>query len=217
MSTRAFISWSGGKDCALSLYLAEKENVNVKYLLNIVTEDGKYSRSHGLRPDVIKKQAEYIGAELIQVRTSWEEYEKNFKNALILLKEKGVTAGVFGDIDLEDHRMWVERVCSEVGIDAILPLWGMEREEIFKEFFKAGFRAVICSVKEGVIDKKWLGHELDEKFIKELRKLGTDICGENGEYHTFVYSGPIFKDELRLKFGKVKYRGSYYYIEIAVV
>ncbi|MEM2271831.1 MAG: diphthine--ammonia ligase [Archaeoglobaceae archaeon] len=213
---KAFASWSGGKDSCLALYKALQSGAEVKLLLNTITEDGLYSRSHGIRAEVLKKQAEAIGIDILQIKTSWGDYEKNYKEALLRLKSEGFTHGVFGDIDLEVHREWIEKVCRSVGIAVLLPLWKMEREKILREFINAGFRAVVCSVKESILGKEWLGKEIDESFIEEMKKRSVDVCGENGEFHTFVYDGPLFKKPLKLKFGEIRQRKGYNFIEIEV-
>ncbi|MEM2022631.1 MAG: hypothetical protein QXI31_03020, partial [Archaeoglobaceae archaeon] len=98
----------------------------------------------------------------------------------------------------------------------VFPLWKMDSEKIVREFLDLGFKAVVCSVKEGVLGKEWLGRELNESFIEDIKKKGLDVCGENGEYHTFVYDGPIFNHGLKLKFGRVLYRKGYYFLEISL-
>lgn len=213
---KAFASWSGGKDSCLALYKALSSGIEVKMLLNTITEDGLYSRSHGVRAEVLRRQAEAIGIDILQIKTSWEDYEKNYKEILSILKRDGFTHGIFGDIDLEGHREWVEKVCRAVGITAVFPLWKMERENVVREFINTGFRAVVCAVKEGILEKEWLGRQVDENFINELKKRAVDVCGENGEFHTFVYDGPLFKRPLKLKFGEIKQRKGYNFIEIEV-
>lgn len=176
----------------LSLYKMRQEGIEVKYLLNILTEDGKHSRSHGLSADLLKKQAECIDIPLIQAGSSWQDYEKEFKKAVSELD--GIEAGIFGDIDLQEHRDWVEKVCKNLGIVPILPLWKEKRERLLNQFIKAGFKAVIVAAKADLLGQEWLGRRIDKKFIRDIKALGgIDLCGEKGEYHTFVYDGPIFK------------------------
>lgn len=192
---KTFVSWSGGKDSAMAYYYAIKEyGAEVMYLLNMLSEDGRYSRSHHLSVALLKAQAEAMGIPIVQREATWEGYEEEFKKALSLLKGEGIQAGVFGDIDLQGHRDWVERVCSESGLTAILPLWQRSRESLIDEFIANGFKAVIVAVKSESMGSEWLGRELDRQFVKDLKRLPqVDLCGENGEYHTFVYDGPIFK------------------------
>ncbi|NWF98577.1 MAG: diphthine--ammonia ligase [Nitrospirae bacterium] len=201
---KAFVSWSGGKDSALACYRAMVNGVKVLYLVNMLGETGKYSRSHGLTAELLKTQASAIGIPIIQKNTTWENYEYEFKNTIMQLKKDGVSAGVFGDIDVQEHREWVERVCMETGIKAILPLWNEEREPLMKEFICSGFKAILCSTNASFLGSEWLGKEVDSDFIRDLKASGNiDLCGERGEYHTFVYDGPIFKFPVR--FSAVKW------------
>ena len=203
-SKNAFSSWSGGKDSCLALYVAERAGHRVDFLLNMLTADGTYSRSHGLRPAMLQRQAEAMGREIVFGRADWDGYEKAFSERLAFLKSKGVGTGVFGDIDLADHRDWVERVCAAAGLAAVLPLWGKGREELLENFFSSGFQAVIVSVKESAMGAEWLGRMLDRAAVEEFRETGIDICGEGGEYHTFVYDGPTFRHPVSWSLGPVK-------------
>jgi diphthine-ammonia ligase len=198
---KVFSSWSGGKECALATYKAIRQGHEVLYLLNFISEDGERSRSHGTKASVLALQAEAIGIPLIQVKTSWEDYEDNFKKAVRELRGKGIEGGVFGDIDLEEHREWVERVCSEVGIKAFLPLWEINAEKLIEEFLKLKFKAIIVATR---LDEAFLGKVLDKNLIGQISKLGSHPCGENGEYHTFVTNGPIFKKALKITKGEGK-------------
>ncbi|MBC8255166.1 MAG: diphthine--ammonia ligase, partial [Ardenticatenia bacterium] len=145
-------------------------------------------------------QAKAIGIPLIQVKTSWEEYEENFKQAVRGLKNKGVEGGVFGDIDIEEHRQWVERVCGELGIKPLLPLWLIDPEELLGEFLALGFKAIVVATK---LDKDLLGRDLDKPLLTEVKGLGAHPSGEYGEYHTFVTDGPIFQRPLKVVGGEI--------------
>ena len=147
----------------------------------MVSSDGEYSSTHGLSLNLLRLQADAIGIPIIQTRTSWQTHENEFKKTILSLKKVNINAGVFGDIDLQGHRDWVERVCREVTIKPILPLWEMKREEILLEFINSNFKALVCAVKASVLGKEWLGREINEEFIKDLKNLNVDICGENGE------------------------------------
>lgn len=212
---KAFVSWSGGKESSLALYRAKREGVNILFLLNMIAEDGKYSRSHGIKADLIKAQAEAMGIPIIQRATNWENYEREFKDTVMSLRKEGINSGVFGDIDLEQHRDWVERVCREIEIKALLPLWGEERENLLNEFINLGFKAFVCAVNPSFLDDRWLGREIDFEFIRDLKSLGgVDLCGEKGEYHTFVYDGPIFKERVKFSLGKKLLKDRRWIIEI---
>ena len=209
---KVFSSWSGGKESALATYKAILQGHEVLYLVNFVSEDGKRSRSHGIKADVLALQAEAIGIPLIQVKTSWEDYEENFKKVVTELKEKGIEGGVFGDMELEEHREWIERVCSEVGIEAFLPLWGVEAKKLIDEFLRLKFKATVIATR---LEENLLGKVLDEALLSQIIKLGSHLCGENGEYHTFVTAGPLFKKPLEVTPGKRGKRDDVWFLEIS--
>jgi len=209
---KAFSSWSGGKECALATYKAISQGHKVLYLLNFISEDGKRSRSHGTKASVLSMQAEAIGIPLIQVKTSWEDYEDNFLKVVRELQDKGIEGGVFGDMDLKEHREWVERVCSEIGIKAFLPLWGMKSEELIEELLRLKFKAIIVATR---LDENFLGKAFDKALVRQISKLGSHPCGENGEYHTFVTDGPVFRKALKVTGGEKKRRDNVWFWEIS--
>ncbi|MBN2396905.1 MAG: diphthine--ammonia ligase [Deltaproteobacteria bacterium] len=196
---KAVVSWSGGKDAALSCWRAMRR-YHVTHLLNMMAEDGLFSRSHRIRADVLRLQGEAMGLPVVQVSSSWETYEPQFKEALSGLKEEGVRVGIFGDIDLEEHRQWVERVSGESGMEAVLPLWGeMVREQLIEELITAGFEAVVVAVRRDLLGPEWLGRRIDRDFVRDISRVeGVDISGEGGEYHTLVLSGPLFARKIRI-------------------
>lgn len=198
---KVFVSWSGGKDSILACYrMMQDPGIEVAYLVNMMTENGEYSRSHGLSAAVLRAQAAAIGVPLIQRAASWKDYEKEFKAVLAELKTKGVEAGIFGDIDLVPHREWVERVCRETGLKAFLPLWNEKRKPLLEELIGAGFRSRIVVTDEKVLGPEWLGCEIDGDFLEKMKTVpDVDPCGEKGEYHTFVYDGPIFKNPVTVR------------------
>lgn len=195
-----FISWSGGKETAFSCYKAmQNQDIKVSCFLNMVSKDGKHSRTHGISSELLRLQAEAIGVPIVQKRTTWETYEEEFKKAISDFKKENIRAGGFGDIDLKEHREWVERVCRESDIKPIFPLWQGKREEILRDFINSGFEAIVVATKKDILGQKWLGRKIDERFIKDLKGVaGVDLCGEAGEYHTFVTSGPIFKKSIKI-------------------
>jgi len=213
---KAFVSWSGGKDAALSYYRAMGD-FQITHLLNIVAEDGRISRSHGIRTDVLRMQAEAMGIKIVQPESFWETYEAEFKKALSGLKDQGVEAGIFGDIDLDGHREWVERVSKESGMEAVLPLWGeKKRENLIEELLKTGFEAVVVAIKKDVLGPEWLGRRIDRGFVRDISKIkGVDISGEKGEYHTFVLSGPIFKKRINILKSEKVSRGEHSFLDIS--
>ncbi len=181
-------------------------------MVNFISEDGEKSRSHGISAGVLDLQAKAIGIPIIQVKTSWEDYEENFKKVVAELKKKGIQGGVFGDIDLEEHREWVERVCAELEIKPLLPLWGIGPEKLLADFWDLGFKAVIVATR---LDKSLLGRNLDKAFLTGIQKFNCHPCGESGEYHTFVINGPIFKRPLKVIQGKRYKRDNVWFLEIS--
>jgi len=209
---KVFASWSGGKESALATYKAISQGYQVSYLVNFVSEHGERSRSHGILANVLRLQAKAIGIPIVQVKTSWEDYEENFKKVVAELKEKGVEGGVFGDMDLEEHREWIERVCAELQIEPILPLWKMEPQKLLTEFWESGFKAIVVATR---LDDSLLGRNLDEALLEEIKRFGSHPCGESGEYHTLVTDGPIFQRPLEVTTGRRYKRDNVWFLEIS--
>jgi uncharacterized protein (TIGR00290 family) len=188
----AFVSWSGGKDSCLALHRAVAAGRPVLALFCMLHEGGAFSHSHGVSREALAAQAEALGLPVRFGSATWEGYEAAFKEEVGRMRGHGVAAGVFGDIDLAEHRAWVERVCRELGIEPLLPLWGQERRELVMELVNLGYRAVIISVRMEYLSREWLGRVLDLSALRELEAAGVDPCGEGGEFHTFDVSGPHF-------------------------
>jgi uncharacterized protein (TIGR00290 family) len=198
-----FASWSGGKDSCLALHRMIRARHPCTSLFTMIDESGKHSRSHGLYPDALAAQAKAMGIPILMTRASWEGYEAQFKKNAEVFKAQGVLHGAFGDIDLEPHREWVERICTESGLIAHEPLWYGARRELVNEFISAGFRAVIIVVDTNQMPIKFLGREIDDGLVGELEAIGVDACGENGEFHTFVYDGPLFRHRVDFTTGTI--------------
>lgn len=213
---KMFVSWSGGKESMFAYYKAMKaKGAKADYLLNMVTEDGHVSRSHGIDSALLRQQALMLEVPILQKPAQGQDYEKKFKEALSFFKEKDICEGVFGDIDVTEHREWVERVCNDMGVKAHLPLWNRKRKDLIKEFIDAGFKTIVVAVHAPFLGKEWLGRVINAEFVKELEDLGNvDLCGEKGEYHTFVYDGPIFKNPVKFKTGKETFRNDRWFLEI---
>ncbi len=213
---RVFASWSGGKDSCLALYRAIRNGMDVRYLANMVSEDGRRSCSHGIRAEVIKKQAEALGIPIVQRPTTTETYESVFVDMLREFKRKGIGGGVFGDIDFAPHREWNEKVCQKAGLTPYLPLWNEDQKTLIEEFIDAGFIAVVVVVKAELFGKEILGRIIDREFLTFLagRDKGITICGEAGEYHTLVIDGPLFKKRLEITKSEKVTRGEHHFLEI---
>lgn len=197
----SFVSWSGGKDSCLALYKAKKQGYTIKKLLTMFSEENQISSSHRLREDIIRAQARAISIDYTIGSSSFHSYEQVFVANARKFKEQGMDYGIFGDIDIEEHRQWEERVCRNVSMTAVLPLWERERKELVAEFLQLGFKAKIIVVNTRMIHTGFLGEDLSFSILNDIEKCGGDPCGENGEYHTVVYDGPIFKHPVDLKFG----------------
>jgi len=154
----------------------------------------------------------------VQRRTTWHSYEAKFKNMLRAFRREGITGGVFGDIDLNEHREWVERVCQEVDITPHLPLWGESQNEILKDFIKSGFKAIVVATKADMLGEEWLGREVDLNFINQLVKLrktkDVTLCGEAGEYHTLVVDGPLFQKRMEIMETREVFRDEHWFLDI---
>jgi diphthine-ammonia ligase len=188
----AAVSWSGGKDCCLALHRAAAAGLDVRILVAMFDESGERTRSHGIPRDVMQAQADALGLELVAPSASWADYERIFIDTLTALEARGVTAAVFGDIDLAPHREWEEKVCAAAGVKPHLPLWQGERQALAGDILALGYRAVVVCTDDRWLGADWCGRAYDRAFIAGLPD-GVDVCGENGEFHTFVTDGPHFR------------------------
>ena len=213
-------SWSGGKDSCFACYKALAQGYEVSYLVNFISREFRRVSFHGTRAHLISRQAQAIGIPLMQytVLPDMSFYEQTFKKAVSALKRNGVEGMVFGDIYLQEHRDWIERVCGELGVTPLLPLWGMAPERVLSDFIEAGFEAVIISAKANIFDEKWLGRRIDHGLLFDLKKLGQgkelDVCGEQGEYHTFVVNGPLFWKRVQVTYGSRVQRDRHWFLDI---
>ncbi|MEM2896149.1 MAG: diphthine--ammonia ligase [Candidatus Bathyarchaeia archaeon] len=191
-------SWSGGKDSCFACYKAICDGLNVSYLVNFISKEYRRVSFHGTEARLIQLQAEAVGIPLLQKETTWNGYEQEFKESVKSLIPNGIRGMIFGDIYLQEHKDWVERVCEELGIEAIEPLWGKEPEKILLDFIDEGFEAIIVSARSDLLGKEWIGRKVDREFLGYLKENNIDVCGENGEYHTFVIDGPLFKKKIKI-------------------
>jgi len=208
-------SWSGGKDSCLALYRATRIGQPVK-LFTMLNETGVKSRSHGLSLPFVQLQAEALGLPIEMRSATWDAYEAEFVTALCHFKREGVQAVVFGDIDLEEHGLWEEKVCNAADLKHSLPLWKNDRRELVTEFISLGFKAVIVAINKKMLNSKFLGRVLSMSLLEELEQQGVDLCGENGEFHTAVLDGPIFRRPVTPKFGEVLTHQGYSFLTLTV-
>ncbi len=196
----AISSWSGGKDSCLAYYKALKQGVKISCLLNFISRESKRGCFHGIDGKLLNFQAGLIGVPLVQEEVSpdMQKYEAEFKAAVNKFIAQGINAMVFGDIYLLEHQSWVERVCSELKITAIEPLWNLDPKKIIAEFLGLGFKTIIVSCKADVMGKEYIGRYIDMDLIAELEAKWICPCGEKGEFHTLVVDGPIFKKRIEI-------------------
>jgi uncharacterized protein (TIGR00290 family) len=197
---KAISSWSGGKDSCLACYRAIQQGYDVKLLLNFISRESKRGCFHGIEERLLKFQADLIGIPLAQKEVSpdMQKYEEEFKAAVTELRGEDIGSMVFGDIYLLEHESWIERVCADLNINALEPLWNNSPESIINEFLKVGFKAIIVSCKADVMGKEFLGRYIDQDLVEELKYRDICPCGEKGEFHTLVVDGPIFRKAIEI-------------------
>jgi diphthine-ammonia ligase len=211
---KVLCSWSGGKESCLACHKAMQEGHEIAALLTMLTTTGNYTRSHRLSRDLLAAQSRAMGMTLRQRPASWNTYEKEFLRALISLKQEGIEGGVFGDIFLDEHREWVERVCTKAGIVPRLPLWGMKSKDLLYTFIDAGFEAIVVALRNDIMDEHWLGKQIDGEFMQQMEGAGVDVCGENGEYHTLVVDGPLFRARINIGDSRIARRGTVSFLHV---
>jgi uncharacterized protein (TIGR00290 family) len=210
-------SWSGGKDSCFALMQAIGLGYVPKVLLNVLNEDGKISRSHGIPSTILQLQAEAAGLPVHLISSSWQDYENHFTNALKELKQKfELTYAVFGDIDLQAHRDWGEKVCANAGLAALLPLWKQNHKQLVMQMLETKIETMIVSCNE-VMGERFLGRFITPELINELEALGIDACGENGEYHTLVVDCPLFSSRINVTVTHHLVHEKYWFAQLQVV
>jgi len=194
-------SYSGGKDSVLAIKRAVDAGLRPLGLINMFKTDAKRSWFHGMSEDLLQKASESIGIPLSIIRTTGVQYEENYETALKEAKERGAEVCVFGDIDLEGHLRWCSARCENTGMEPYFPMLKEERKKVVYEFIDAGFSAIIKIVDTSRLPDVFLGRTLTREVVDEIEKSGADICGENGEFHTFVFDGPLFKNKVKFTVG----------------
>lgn len=209
MKEKVLFSWSGGKDSALALFkLLQDDAFEVIALFTTLNDTFKRISMHGVREELLDDQAAAIGLPLVKMYVhegTNSEYEKRMEELLLKYKADGVNKVVFGDIFLEDLRIYREQNLAKVGMQAYFPLWGKETSALLREFWDLNFRTIICCVNDAFFNENDVGLELDQQFISLLPD-GVDPCGENGEFHTFCYDGPLFKNKIAFLIGEKTHR-----------
>ena len=219
---KVILAWSGGKDSALALYELQKSgNYEILALLTTVTEDYDRISMHGVRQLLLERQAESLGFPLEKVliskNSSNEEYETKMRDVLARYVATGVSSVASGDIFLEGVRKYREDNLSKIGMKGTFPIWGRDVTELAHTFIALGFKAVITCVDSNSLDKTFAGRLFDEQFLSEL-PADVDLCGENGEFHSFVCDGPIFRESILYTIGDVVLRDKrFYYCDLIPV
>ncbi|OLN23678.1 hypothetical protein BTO30_03680 [Domibacillus antri] len=206
MKKRYALSWSGGKDCTMALHLLKAQGIDIVCLVTTAPIETGKTFGHDEKMDLIEAQSKSLGIPVHFIRCRYDHYTDDFILDLKKLKEEFSLDGIaYGDIYLDSHFEWGERTAAAAGIDALFPLKGRQSESaaMLERFIKTGYKALIIRVRRGVMDKAFLGRKLDESFARDV--METDCCpmGENGEFHTFVYDGPLFHTPIEVKSGGV--------------
>lgn len=204
---RSIFNWSGGKDSALSLYHCLKDkDIEIRYLLTTLSEKYKRISMHGVRQELLRLQAKNMGIEMKEIylpeSTSLKTYDGIMKKAFDGFKQEGIEYSIFGDIFLEDLKKYREDRLAEVRMMGLFPLWKKSSKDILEEFIDLGFKTVIVCVNDKYLEQSFTGRVIDKNFLDDLPE-NVDPCGENGEFHTFVFDGPIFKKKIDYKLGKL--------------
>ena len=212
----AVASWTGGKDGCLAAYKAMESGVKVRYLLSFWNRGRE--GAHEVNPALLAAQADCLGMPLI--RTGFLSYEEEFKRVFRAIDEgeraKGrrISSAVFGHI--RTHGPLVDRICADLAIEGLMPIWNMDSQEIIGELLEAGFEAVVVGVRSDLLGDEWLGRRIDKNFVADLKALdpAIDPCGEDGEFHTFVLDGPIFEERLVIEEGEAVSRGRVRFLDV---
>ena len=206
--------WSGGKDSALALDRARRSGHNVSRLISFYDSGTRRVRFHATRVEMLEAQAAAIGIELRAIPTSWQEMEERLGRELASLHQEGFAGVVFGDIHLDDVRDWYETRVVAASLEHVEPIWGEPPPALLKEFISTGGRAVLTCVELAKLDATWLGRVTDEQFAAGIGETGVDACGENGEYHSFAFAGPVFKQAVAWVAGERRLDGGFAQLDL---
>jgi uncharacterized protein (TIGR00290 family) len=206
---KSILSWSGGKDSAYCLHkILSEKTFEVKYLLTTINKNFNRISMHGVREELLDQQAAAVGIPLLKVYVSEgtnDEYEKQMETTLLKAKAEGIEHVIFGDIFLEDLRTYRENNLAKIGMKAVFPLWKMDTSKLIVDFIGKQFKTITCCTNDGFLGEEWAGRKIDAAFVAALPD-NVDPCGEHGEYHTFCYGGPVFKNEISFSIGEKVYK-----------
>lgn len=208
--------WSGGKDSALALWRARQRGLQVDWLVNVYDRATGRVRFHATPVDAIELQARAAGVALVSVATDWETFDVSLRETYAVLAAQGCRGIVFGDIHLADVRGWYEERTQAAGFEHVEPLWGESPADLLAEFVAIGGRAVLTCVETAKLDASWLGRVIDEQFVRDISATGVDPCGENGEYHSYAYSGPFFASAVPWRPGERRDDGRFAQLDVMI-
>lgn len=203
MKPKAIFNWSSGKDSSLALYkIIQENNFEITSLLTSINKEYQRISMHGVHVSLLEQQAESLEIPLIKMELPKEEYREIMSNTMSEIQSQGISHSVFGDIFLEDLRAYREEQLQSIGIEAVFPLWKKDTTNLIHEFLDLGFKTIVTCVNETYLDKSFAGRIIDKDFIADLPST-VDPCGENGEFHTFTFDGPIFKKPVQFERGEI--------------
>ncbi|MEC3908378.1 diphthine--ammonia ligase [Tamlana sp. 2201CG12-4] len=213
---RFMCSWSGGKDSCYALYKAMQTGYKPTVLLNVMNEFGDRSRSHGIPKEVLQAQADALNLPIHFFSSTWAAYEANYiKHLNHLTGQYPITHAVFGDIDIESHRVWEEKVSHAANLEAVLPLWQGNRRQLVLEMIDAGIEAIIVSCNSD-LGPDFLGKTINVELVEILENMGIDACGENGEFHTLVVNAPFFKNRVQVEIKNKETSSNYHFANLTL-
>lgn len=206
MKPKALFNWSSGKDSALALYtIVQEDQYEVCTLLTSVNKEFQRISMHGVHVHLLEQQASLLGIPLTKMELpkepSMEEYQEIMNTTMTEIQAQGITHSIFGDIFLEDLRQYREKQLNSIGMHAVFPLWKQNTSHLIQEFLKLGFKTIVTCVNGSYLDKSFAGRIIDQQFLDELPD-NVDPCGENGEFHTFTFDGPLFKSPVQFEIGE---------------
>jgi len=210
MIEKILFTWSGGKDSAMALYeLQKSKSYDISAFISVITQDYDRVSMHGVRRVLLEQQVASLGFYLEEIfilkNSANDEYEQKMREVLLRYKSKDIASIAFGDIFLEDLKKYRENNLSKIGMKGIFPIWERDTTELANAFIDLGFKAAVTCVDSKALDRSFVGRIFDKQFLHDLPP-GVDPCGENGEFHSFVYAGPIFRNEILFDFGEITLR-----------
>lgn len=206
MKKRIALSWSGGKDCCMALHTLIQQGFEIVCLVTTVPKEIGRTFGHGERTEMITLQGQSLSIPVYFIECTYENYTDQFIKSVQALKSQSKITGIaYGDLYLDEHREWGEKVAAAAGVEALYPLWINKEAALqsLENFVHSGYEAVVIRVREDVLDETWLGRIIDKSFILDVQKTAICPMGESGEYHTYVFDEPLFAKRIQLEQGEL--------------